>query len=159
MRPSRRIGCLPHLTVRKPRSPNRSPPTTSPAAIRIALMDANAVLFSPNLSLSCFFLQNRHANFQVLPCSESNTGGVDSSPEWLVEPSEGHSQTEQQHFRSYKERTGVFQCFQEVGIVLLGPGHRSEEEDDERSWKIGARGDGYERRVIPSHRRETLTSG
>ena len=49
-KPRRMIGCLPHLTVRKPKSPKRRPPTTSPAAIRIALMDASAVLFSPNLS-------------------------------------------------------------------------------------------------------------
>ena len=51
IKPSRIMGCLPHFTVRKPRSPKRSPPTTSPAAIRIALMEAKAVLFSPNLPL------------------------------------------------------------------------------------------------------------
>ena len=70
---------------------------------------------------------------ELLPFSEANTGGVDPSPERLVEASEGHEDAETQHLRSYKETRGVFQCLQKVGVALLSPGHRSEEEDDERS--------------------------
>ena len=47
--PNRRIGCLPHLIVRKPKKPKTRPPTTSPAATIIALIEASAVLLSPNL--------------------------------------------------------------------------------------------------------------
>ena len=71
--PSRRIGWRPHLIVMKPNSPKRRPPTTSPAATIMALMEARAVLFSPYLGkvtmLNYFVI---HVCYPTQLCSQSS---------------------------------------------------------------------------------------